>query len=85
MTRLVFALAPLLLLAACGDKQPATVNESVSDSGLERENVVAGDVTAIDAATADDAAMANDMAPPALDDEGNNSSSDSNNTSENEA
>ncbi|WP_426267953.1 hypothetical protein [Sphingomonas sp. LHG3443-2] len=83
MTRLVFALAPLLLLAACGDQQPATVNESVSDSGLERENVVAGDVTAIDAATADDAAMANDMAPPALDDEGNNSSSD--NASDNEA
>ena len=57
MTRLALTVAPLLLLlAACGDKQPATVNESVSDSGLEQENVVAGDVTAIDAATADDAA-----------------------------
>ena len=81
--RLATMLAPLLLLAACGDKQPDTVNEGVSDSGLEQENVIAGDVTAIDAATADDAQMANDMAPPALDDEGNNSSS--NNSSDNEA
>ena len=82
--RLATMLAPLLLLAACGDKQPATINESVSDSGLEQENVVAGDVTAIDAATADDAAMANDTAPPAFDSEGNNSSS-GNNVSDNEA
>jgi CheY-specific phosphatase CheX len=73
--RLAFALAPLLLLGACGDQQPATVNESVSDSGLEQENVVAGDVTAIDAATADDAGMANDMAPPALDDGNSDNSS----------
>jgi uncharacterized lipoprotein YajG len=58
------ALASLLLLAACGDQQPATVNESVDDAGLAQENVVAGDVTAIDAATADDARMANDLAPP---------------------
>lgn len=65
----LLALAPLLLLAACGDKQSATVNESVSDSGLEQENVVAGDVTAIDAATADDARMANDLPPPAIDEE----------------
>ncbi|GAA4004644.1 hypothetical protein [Sphingomonas humi] len=64
---LAFALVPLLLLAGCGDKQPATVNESASDAGLAQENVVAGDVTAIDAATADDARMAGDMPPPALD------------------
>ena len=83
MTRFALPLAALLLLAACGDKQPATVNEAASDSGLEQENVVAGDVTAIDAATADDAAMANDMPPPALDGEGNNSSG--NNSSDNEA
>ena len=82
--RLALALAPLLLLlAACGEKQTAIVNDSAGDAGLEQENVVAGDVTAIDAATADDAAMANDMAPPALDDEGNNSSG--NTSSDNEA
>lgn len=80
---LLGALASLLLLGSCGDQQPATVNESVSDSGLEQENVVAGDVTAIDAATADDAAMANDTAPPAFEDEGNNSSG--NEASDNEA
>ena len=62
--RLALALAPLLVLAACGDKQPDTVNETASDAGLAQENVVAGDVTAIDAATADDARMANDVAPP---------------------
>ena len=76
MTRLALPFAAMLLLSACGDKQqPAIVNETVSDSGLEQENVIAGDVTAIDAATADDAQMANDMAPPALDDEGDNNSS----------
>jgi hypothetical protein len=64
---LPLAFVPLLLLAGCGDQQPATVNESVGDAGLAQENVVPGDVTAIDAATADDARMANDMAPPALD------------------
>lgn len=62
--RLILALAPLLVLAACGDKQPATVNETAGDAGLAQENVVAGDVTAIDAATADDSRMANDVAPP---------------------
>lgn len=76
--RLILALSPLLMLAACGDRQPATVNESVSDAGLERENVVAGDVTAIDAATADDSRMANDMPPPALDESDGNDSEDSN-------
>jgi hypothetical protein len=65
--RLALALAPLLALAACGDKQPATVNDTAGDAGLAQENVVAGDVTAIDAATADDSRMANDTAPP-LDD-----------------
>ena len=74
-SRLALTVASLLLLTACGDTQPATVNESVSDSGLEQEEVVAGDVTAIDAATADDAAMANDMAPPVPEGEGNNNSS----------
>lgn len=63
--RLALLAAPALLLAACGDKQPATVNEAASDAGLAQENVVAGDVTAIDAATADDSRMADDMAPPA--------------------
>ena len=62
------ALAPLQALAGCGDKQPATVNESAGDAGLAEENVVAGDVTAIDAATADDARMANDLPPPLADD-----------------
>src|SRR6476469_7281083 len=60
---IALALVPLLLLAGCGDKQPATVNETASDAGQAQENVVAGDVTAIDAATADDARMANDMPP----------------------
>ena len=63
------ALASLLLLAGCGDKQPETVNESVTDAGLAEENVVAGDVTAIDAATADDAGMANDVPPPDFEDD----------------
>lgn len=63
---LPFALAPLLLIAGCGDKQPATMNQAAGDAGLEQENVVAGDVTAIDAATADDARMADDMAPPVI-------------------
>ena len=62
--RLALAFAPLLLLAACGEKQAVTVNDSAGDAGLEQENVVAGDVTAIDAATADDSRMANDTAPP---------------------
>jgi hypothetical protein len=61
------ALASLLLLASCGDKQPATVNETGDDSGLAQENVVVGDVTAIDAATADDSGMAEDIPPPAAD------------------
>nr|WP_314446602.1 hypothetical protein [uncultured Sphingomonas sp.] len=75
---LAAALAPLLLLlAACGDQQPATVNEGVSDAGLEQENVVAGDVTAIDAATADDAGMANDLPPPDLGNEGSGNESNS--------
>ncbi len=67
MSRSLLALVPLLLLAACGDQQPAAFNEAVDDAGLAQENVVAGDVTAIDAATADDARMANDTAPPAFD------------------
>jgi hypothetical protein len=62
--RLALALAPLLLVGACGDQQPATVNDTAGDDGLAQENVVAGDVTAIDAATADDSRMANDTAPP---------------------
>jgi hypothetical protein len=62
--RLALLAAPALLLAACGDKQPAAVNQTAGDAGLEQENVIAGDVTAIDAATADDSRMANDMAPP---------------------
>lgn len=64
LTLLPLALATLLL-AGCGDKQPAALNEAAGDSGLEQENVVAGDVTAIDAAMADDARMADDRAPPA--------------------
>jgi hypothetical protein len=58
-------LALALLLAACGDNQPAVVNEGGGDAGLAQENVIPGDVTAIDAATADDARMAADLAPPA--------------------
>lgn len=73
---LPLALAPLLALAGCGDKQPATVNESAGDAGLAQENVVAGDVTAIDAATADDARIADDLPPPLLDDNGSNLSNE---------
>lgn len=75
------ALASLLLLAGCGEKQPETVNEGAVDAGLAEENVVTGDVTAIDAATADDARMANDLAPPAFgnDLEADNAATASNN------
>ena len=77
MTRaLPFALAAILLLPGCGDQQPATVNEATDDAALAQENVIAGDVTAIDAATADDARMANDVAPPLDDDLDGNESSD---------
>ena len=64
---LLLAVAPLLLLAGCGDQQPATVNEGALDAGLAQEAVVPGDVTAIDAATADDARMANDVPAPSFD------------------
>ena len=67
MRRIAFTAALLLTLAACGDKQPETVNESGSDAALAQEGVVPNDVTAIEAATADDARMANDMAPPTPD------------------
>ncbi|UUR09257.1 hypothetical protein [Sphingomonas glaciei] len=84
-TLLPLALAPLLLLAGCGDQQPATVNESVGDAGLEQENVVSGDVTAIDAATADDARMANDLPAPDFDANEADLPSNESNESDNEA
>lgn len=67
MRRIALTAALAIVLAACGDKQPETVNETGSDAALAQEGVVPNDVTAIDAATADDARMANDMAPPASD------------------
>jgi type IV secretory pathway VirB10-like protein len=54
-----------LVTAACGKKEEAATNDAVAQAGLEQENVIANDVTAIDAATADDARMAADMPAPA--------------------
>ena len=78
MRRIALTAALALALAACGDKQPETVNETGTDAALAQEGVVPNDVTAIDAATADDARMANDMAPPASDEPkgGNQAESD---------
>ena len=78
MRRIVLTAALAIVLAACGDKQPETVNETGSDAALAQEGVVPNDVTAIDAATADDAQMANDMAPPVSNefDEDNQAGSD---------
>ena len=71
MTRSALILGLALLTAACGDKQPATANDAVADVGLEQEDVIANDVTAIDAATADDAKMAADVPAPLGGDLGN--------------
>ena len=71
MTRSALLLGLALLTAACGDKQPATANDAVADAGLEQEDVIANDVTAIDAATADDAKMAADVPAPVGGDLGN--------------
>ncbi|GLR47355.1 hypothetical protein [Sphingomonas astaxanthinifaciens] len=71
MTRSALLLGLALLTAACGDKQPATANDAVADAGLEQEDVIANDVTAIDAATADDAKMAADVPAPIGGDLGN--------------
>lgn len=64
MTRLSLLLPLALLLAACGGKEEAATNDSAADVGLAQENVIANDVTAIDAATADDSKMAADTPPP---------------------
>lgn len=70
MSRPALIIGLALLAAACGDQQPATVNDSGADAALTQENLVVGDVTAIDAATADDANMAADVPAP-LDELGN--------------
>jgi hypothetical protein len=64
MIRPALTLSLALLIAACGGNDADTANDAVADVGLEQEDVITNDVTAIDAATADAAGMAADMAPP---------------------
>jgi len=59
--RLTIILATSVALAACGGKDQAATNQDAA-SGLTAEEIVANDVTAIDAVTADAANMAADTA-----------------------
>lgn len=71
MARLILVAAGATLLAACGDAQQGAETANVSDDALAAQNLVANDVTAIDAATGDDANMAADVAPLESLNEGN--------------
>ena len=57
--RLLAVAAIVLSLAACNNKQQSTEANSI-DQNLEAETIGGNDVTAIDAATGDDANMAAD-------------------------
>lgn len=60
MRPLVLIAIPLLALAACGDKDQADTGRNAG-AGLTAANIVANDITAIDAVTADAANMAADI------------------------
>jgi hypothetical protein len=63
MIRFILFAAAALSLSACGKEQAATGNGTATEEDFTREAIVANDITAIDAATADSANMAADVAP----------------------
>jgi len=63
MTRFVLLAAAALSLSACGKEQAAAGNGTAAEEDFTRDAIVANDITAIDAATADSANMAADVAP----------------------
>ena len=63
MIRFVLFAAAALSLSACGKEQAATGNGTAAEEDFTREAIAANDITAIDAATADSANMAADVAP----------------------
>jgi hypothetical protein len=72
MIRFALLAAAALSLSACGKEQQATGNGTAAEEDFTREAIVANDITAIDAATADSANMAADVAPDVdLTNEGN--------------
>ena len=60
MRLLILAAGSALILTACGDDSQSE-NAQNADAGLTAESIVANDVTAIDAVTADAANMAADV------------------------
>ncbi|MCW3797110.1 hypothetical protein OMW55_04725 [Sphingomonas sp. BN140010] len=63
MNRFALLAAAALLLSACGKEQAASGNGTAAEEDFTRDAIVANDITAIDAATADSANMAADVAP----------------------
>jgi len=63
MTRFALVAAAALSLSACGKQQGATGNGTAAEEDFTQNAIVANDITAIDAATADSANMAADVAP----------------------
>ena len=66
MIRFVLFAAAALSLSACGKEQAATGNGTAAEEDFTSDAIVANDITAIDAATADSANMAADVAPIGL-------------------
>jgi hypothetical protein len=60
VTRLPILIAAVSLLGACGNKDQTDKTQN-ADENLSAENIVANDVTAIDAVTGDAANMAADV------------------------